>query len=241
MTSTPGSNGCALLVAAQICDPSGVRRADPEALRLLRLAAGELSERRAQLLALPGTVAPDGVLSVTPSSPRAVVEVILAVAATVRPEHSTFCVTTVTPDDVLREHPPDEIPQSPTRDLEIALLGAHAVDASARAGLSTTDHRDSRVRVLAPAVMPAIGAALDLLLEMYDSMTERQRQIIQLVKASKTQQDVATHLGISRQAVNQSLASAHWPHLESAARHVVASLEELCGWDSGSGREESDT
>lgn len=108
------------------------------------------------------------------------------------------------------------------------MLGAHAADAAARAGLSETDHRDSRVRVVGPAAGPAIGAALDLLLSAYDAMTDRQRQIVELVKSAPTQQDVATHLGISRQAVNQSLASARWPHLESAAGRIAASLRDLC-------------
>ncbi len=228
MTGAPTDNACVLLVAAQICDPSGVRRADRTALELLRRASGDLVARRTELLALPGVVAPDGVLSVTPSSPRAVVEIILAVAAAARPEQTTFCVTMAPPDNILRERPDDALTHTPSRDLEDAVLGAHAADASARAGLSETDHRDSRVRVVGPGAVPVLGAALDLLLEAYDAMTDRQRQIIQLVKSSRTQQDVATHLGISRQAVNQSLASARWPHLDSAEQHIGASLAELC-------------
>ena len=232
----PGENACALLVAAQICDPSGVRRADPAALELLRRASGELAARRAGLLALPGVVAPDGVLSVTPSSPEVVVEIVLAVAAAARPEHTTFCVTMAMQDDLIRERPENGLAHTPTRVLEAAVLGAHAADASARAGLSETDHRDSRVRVLGPGAVHALSAALDLLLEAYEAMTERQRQIIRLVKSSRTQQDVATHLGISRQAVNQSLASARWPHLDSAERRIGASLIELCA--SGPARSE---
>ena len=130
---------------------------------------------------------------------------------------------------MLRERPADRLAHTPTRDLEVAVLSAHASDASARAGLSETDHRDSRVRVLGHGAVPALGAALDLLLEAYDSMTDRQRQIIRLVKSSRTQQHVASHLGISRQAVNQSLASVGWPHLDSAARQIGESLIELCG------------
>ncbi len=240
MIGSPGDNACALLVAVQICDPSGVRRTDPKALELLRRASGTLAARRAGLLALPGVVAPDGVLSVTPSSPDGVVEIILAVAAAARPEHTTFCVTLPTSDDLIRERREGSLAHTPTRELEVAVLGAHAADASARAGLSETDPRDSRVRVLGRGALPALGAALDLLLAAYDSMTERQRQIIQLVKSSRTQQDVATHLGISRQAINQSLASARWPHLDSAERHIGTSLAELCASHSARSEEGSD-
>jgi len=228
MNGVPSQDVCALLVAAQICDPSGVRRSDPAALELLRRASGELVAGQAGLLALPGVVAPDGVLSLTPSSPEAVVEIVLAVASSARPERTTFCLAMRMPDDLIRERPEDGLTHTPTRELEIAVLGAHAADALTRAGLAETDHRDSRVRVLGPGAARALSAALDLLLEAYDSMTERQRQIIRLVKSARTQQDVATHLGISRQAVNQSLASARWPHLDSAERHIGASLTDLC-------------
>ncbi len=228
MSGASGQSTCALLVAAQICDPSGIRRADPAALDLLRRASGELAAHSARLLALPVVVAPDGVLSVTPYAPEGVVDIVLAIAAAARPEHTTFCVTMTMPDDLIRERPEDALARTPARDLETAVLGAHAADASARAGLSETDHRISRVRVLGPGAVQALAAAIDLLLEAYDSMTERQRQIIQLVKSLRTQQDVATHLGISRQAVNQSLTSARWPHLDSAERHISASLSALC-------------
>lgn len=231
MTGSQTDGACSLLVAAQICDPSGVRRADPHALKLLHSAATQLVDRRAALLRAPGAVAPDGVLSLSPLAPDSVVEIVLAVAAATRPEHTTFCVTlspSTAGESLLRERPQRNAGTSPTRDLEAAVLGAHAADASARSGLSETDPRESRISVLGPAAARVIGAALDLLLEAYDSMTDRQRQIIQLVKSSRTQQDVATHLGVSRQAVNQSLASARWPHLDRAARDISSSLAELC-------------
>ena len=59
-----------------------------------------------------------------------------------------------------------------------------------------------------------------MVLASYDAMTERQRQIISLIKESETQQQVATHLDVSRQAVNQSLAAAGWPHLKRAENAV---------------------
>lgn len=237
MNTSPAGARPTLLVAAQICDPSGVRRTDARALELLRTSASELSDQRAGLLGLPGAVTPDGVLSVVPSSPETVVEILLAIAAATRPERATFCLTVAAGDEV-RERPATALDETPSRVLETALLGAHATDAAARAGLADTDHRDLRVRVLGPVDTSALGAALDLLLEAYDAMTNRQRQIVQLVKASRTQQDVATHLGISRQAVNQSLTSARWPRLESAARRITASIAELAGasWDTSGER-----
>jgi FixJ family two-component response regulator len=68
---------------------------------------------------------------------------------------------------------------------------------------------------------------IDLILEAYDGMTERQRQVIALVRESGTQQKVAQHLGVSRQAVNQSLAAARWPHLRRAEEAVVGRITAL--------------
>ena len=56
-------------------------------------------------------------------------------------------------------------------------------------------------------------------------MTDRQRQVVALVRESGSQQAVAQHLNVSRQAVNQSLTSAGWQHLlraESVARARLA-------------------
>ncbi len=58
-------------------------------------------------------------------------------------------------------------------------------------------------------------------------MTERQRLTISLIKKSDTQQQVATHLDVSRQAVNQSLAAAGWPHLQRAEEAVRDHLSAL--------------
>jgi len=135
-----GDNGCALLIAAQICDASGVRRADASSLGLLRKAAAELSNRLAGLSALPGAVAADGVLSVVPSSPEAAVEIILAIAEATRPEHSTFSISLVPRDDTIRERSRDPLTGTPSRKLESALLGAHALDAAG----PTTAARESR-------------------------------------------------------------------------------------------------
>jgi DNA-directed RNA polymerase specialized sigma subunit len=74
-----------------------------------------------------------------------------------------------------------------------------------------------------------------MVLTSYDAMTERQRQIISLIKESDTQQEVATHLDISRQAVNQSLTAAGWPHLKRAEDAIRQHLSARFSSDGGGG------
>jgi DNA-binding phage protein len=93
--------------------------------------------------------------------------------------------------------------------------------------LPETDVRESRFLVAGGGRGELVGTLLDLILEAYDAMTQRQRQIVDLVKTSDTQQQVATHLGISRQAVNQSLTAAGWPHIERAETVVRSEFRAL--------------
>ena len=237
-------HGCTVVVATQICDRNGVRRSDASTVRRLRQAAARLTEHMPGSLAAPGVVSQDGVLTLAPAAAELVVDLLLRVADATRPEKTTFCVTlTPKPDPTnLSVHENTESaehgsPQSSA--LDAAVLSSHAADTLARDALSQTDYRDTRVVVLAAQNQTLLATLLDLLLEAYDAMTERQRQIIQLVNSNRTQQDVATHLGISRQAVNQSLASARWPHLDRAARRVTSRLNQLCAGTSGVGGGES--
>lgn len=238
MSAPPDRNSsCDLLVAAQLCDARGVRRTDEDAVGALRDAAAALLEQERKLLREPGRVASDGVLMVVPASPEDALECLLIIEAATAPEPTTYCLAVAAPPGVLRERAGSADATTPTRRLEAALIEAHAAETAARAGLAGTDPRDARVRVLASEPAPALAAALDLLLEAYRAMTDRQRQIVQLVKSRRTQQDVATHLGVSRQAVNQSLTSARWGHIEAAGRRIARSLDALCERDRTSRRE----
>ncbi len=78
-----------------------------------------------------------------------------------------------------------------------------------------------RAAALSPDDRSVLGALVGLLHAAYDGMTERQRQMISLIRSSDTQQQVARHLSVSRQAVNQSLAAAGWPHLRRAEEAVL--------------------
>jgi DNA-binding phage protein len=146
------------------------------------------------------------------ASPEAIVDAVLALSASLRPHRPTFC-------GVVAER---------TRGDDAGLIVPAAAADRAVAGLAATDPRGPRTALFVPGEDAALGALIDLLLTAHDSMTTRQRQVVGLVRESDSQQAVARHLGVSRQAVNQSLASAGWPmlaHAEGVARARLAGPE----------------
>jgi DNA-binding CsgD family transcriptional regulator len=117
--------------------------------------------------------------------------------------------------------------------VEASLLAAEAAASLALRDVEETDVREPRVSLLAPGHAPLLAALAGMVLASYDAMTERQRQIISLIKESDTQQEVATHLDISRQAVNQSLTAAGWPHLKRAEDAIRQHLSARFSSDGG--------
>jgi len=183
----------------------GRRRDDDEALRLLRGAAQAFGAGHPDTLLAPSTASTDGALVLHLRRGWALPDAMLAIGASLRPYRPTFCGTVVRHTTDARQG-----------------VDAHAL---ALRGLTRTDARGPRALMLVPDEDPVLGSLLDLILEAHDGMTDRQRQVVALVRSSGSQQAVARHLNVSRQAVNQSLAAAGWLHIvraESAARARVA-------------------
>jgi hypothetical protein len=205
-----------VVLAAQLHTTDGRRRGDDEALRLLRGAAQAFASGHPETLTGAPSAAAEGVIVLHPAAGSALLDALLALAASLRPHRPTFCGT-------IARRTPD--------------IGRSAAVERAVARLADTDARGPRALMLIPDVDSVLGALLDLVLEAHDGMTERQRQVVALVRESGSQQAVAQHLNVSRQAVNQSLTSAGWQHIlraESVARARLARaagevLEEQAG------------
>lgn len=209
-------SSCAVVLAARLHARSGAARNDAEAVERLRAAAVAIGEETPGILAGPSDTTPDAVLVLPLSSPVAILGAVLAIADRLRPGKTTFSASIVPLDEASRAGSEETV--------EAALLASDRAAKAAASGIGETDARESRVLVLAPGRDGVLDALLDLIVEAYDAMTERQRQIVSLVRNSDTQQQVAKHLSISRQAVNQSIMAAGWPHLrlaeEAAARRL---------------------
>lgn len=209
MTSTKA----AVALAVRAHPRGGPHTGDPATAERLRRAAAAVRRESPGAVSGPSTVTPEGTLLLPIAEPVAALAAIRAVADELRPAASTFCVAVV-------------------EDAETASAAGHdsivlATDSAARealAGIEETDVRERRVRLLVPSAGHTLEALFDLLLVTYDGMTERQRQIVALARSSDTQQQVATHLDVSRQAINQSLASAEWSHLRRAEDAIERQL-----------------
>lgn len=209
----------AVALAVRVHERDGRVSVSSGAFADLRAETARLAQSTPELIAGPSSVADDGVVVVPLTAPDAALTVVLSLASHLRPLKTTFCAVVVS----------DSVGRSRTRGASVdgALIAADRAATAAAARIADTHPRDSRIAVLGPGPDSLAAALIDLILEAYDSMTERQRQIVELVKQSETQQQVASHLGVSRQAVNQSLAAAGWLHLEraeDAARSHLASL-----------------
>jgi len=194
----------AVALAARLHSTDGGRRDDDDALRLLVGATQAFGAAHPDTLLASSHAPGDGALVLRLRRGSALPDAMLALAASLRPHRPTFC----------------------------AAIVRHATDARqgvaaerAVLGLARTDARGPRAIMLVPDEDDVLSSLLDLILEAHDGMTDRQRQVVALVRGSGSQQAVARHLNVSRQAVNQSLAAAGWPHIsraESAARASVA-------------------
>ncbi len=202
-------------LAARLHSTDGRRRDDEDALRLLAGAAQAFGAGHPDTLLASSRAPGDGALVLRLRRGSALPDAMLALAASLRPHRPTFC----------------------------GAIARHGTDARqgvaverAVLGLARTDARGPRAFMLVPDEDDVLSSLLDLILEAHDGMTDRQRQVVALVRSSGSQQAVARHLNVSRQAVNQSLAAAGWPHIsraESAARARVA----LAAGETPEGRE----
>jgi hypothetical protein len=206
-------------LAARVHARNGTERNDADARAILRAAGAALAATAPELVAGPSNVTDDGVLVLALASPEGILAAILSVAEELRPGKTTFCAAIVQGKPGAERDGPEPI--------ETTVLAVDRAATRAVAGVGCADVRDSRALVLAPDPDPTLGAMIDLMLEAYDGMTTRQRQVIALVRQSGTQQKVARHLGVSRQAVNQSLAAARWPHLRRAEEAVLGRIVSL--------------
>jgi DNA-binding NarL/FixJ family response regulator len=209
-------SSCAVALAARLHARNGSPRCDAEAVDRLRAAAVVLGQEAPEFLAGPSDTTPDAVLVLPLASPEAILGAILSIADGLRPGKTTFAASVVALDRAAEGGSEETV--------ESTLLASHRAATTAASSIGETDARESRVLVLGPGRDGVLDTLLDLIVEAYDAMTERQRQIISLVRNSDTQQQVAQHLGISRQAVNQSIMAAGWPHLRLAEEAAVRRL-----------------
>jgi hypothetical protein len=203
----------AVALAVRVHPGGGPPSGDRGAVIALRDAAATAAARDAGLLSGPSSITPDGVLLLPLSDPGAVLDAILAVADALRPMRATFCGAVGGGGGT-----------DGAGHVESALIATEAASSMALRGIETTDAKERRVCLLTPDPDPVAAALAGMVLASYDGMTERQRQIVALTKDSETQQQVATHLDVTRQAVNQSLSAAGWPHLRRAEEAMRAHL-----------------
>ncbi|MBD3349816.1 MAG: hypothetical protein GF400_11575 [Candidatus Eisenbacteria bacterium] len=207
----------AYALAARAHGRDGRVLSTPDTVERMRSAAASFGEASRGALAGPTGLAGDGTLVVLLASPDGVLPAARVIAASVRPARTTFCAAR------------SEFPTSASsrEAVEPAILVSDRALSVAAERIEETDFRQARFLVVGPSPGELVGTLIGLILESYDSMTDRQTQIVELLRESETQQQVATHLGVSRQAVNQSLTAAGWPHIERAekiARRELAAL-----------------
>lgn len=209
-------SGCAIALAARVHARDGAQRNDAEAIERLRETAVAIGRETPDVLAGPSDTTPEAVLVLPLTSPDVILSAVLSIAERLRPAKTTFAASVVPLEVSSRAGPPESV--------EAALLASDHAATVAATRIGETDPRESRALILTPDGDGVLDALVGLILETYDGMTERQRQIVELVRSSDTQQQVATHLSISRQAVNQSVTAAGWPHLRVAEEAVARRL-----------------
>ena len=215
----------AVALAVRVHPRGGTPSGDDAAVQALREAASAVGRTSPEMLSGPSSVSSEGVLLLSLRDPGTILGAILAVADELRPFGTTFCAVVSAGDGPLGETSGNSI--------ESSLLAAEEASTLALQAVEETDVREHRVSLLAPDHAPLLSALAEMVLASYDAMTERQRLTISLIKESDTQQQVATHLDVSRQAVNQSLAAAGWPHLKRAEDAVREYLSALNGARAG--------
>jgi len=208
------NNTTAVALAVRVHPRGGAPSGDDRAVAALKGAASAAVSGDPELLSGPSSVTADGVLLLHLSDPGRVLDAVLAVASALRPLASTYCGAIDDGDG-----------GDGGGHVESALIAGEAAASMALHGIESTDAKERRVCLLTPDPDPVVSALAGMVLATYDAMTERQRQIISLTRSSDTQQQVATHLDVTRQAVNQSLAAAGWPHLRRAEEEIRRHLE----------------
>lgn len=215
-------------LAARAHTADGSRRGDTVAVAQLGAAARAAEDELPDAFALPFELTENGTLLLQLTSPTHALDIMLLVSDAARPIATTFSLAIPATETGW-----DRVPENASTE-----RGAPAPSTAARTGphraspetgdmapdaiecIDETDPKGARVVVATPKRDHVLSALMDLVLDAYESMTARQRQIVRLVKIAGQQQRVATHLGVSRQAVNQSLGAARWPHLRTAERAV---------------------
>jgi hypothetical protein len=203
----------AVALAVRVHPRGGAPSGDEASVRALREAAASVGRARPEMLSGPSTVSPEGTLLLALTTPGAVLETVLALADALRPMGTTFCAALAGGSGT-----------SAGDSVSASLLATEEATSLALKGALETDAKERRVRLLVPDDDAMASSLASMVLACYDAMTARQRHIISLIKESETQQQVATHLDVSRQAVNQSLASAGWPHLRRAENVITEHL-----------------
>ena len=209
----------AVALAVRVHPRGGAPSGDEAAVQALREAASAVGRTNPEMLSGPSSVSSEGVLLLSLGDPGTILGAILALADELRPVGTTFCAAVSAGNGPLDG--------ASTNSVESSFLAAEAAATLALQAVEETDVREHRVSLLAPDNAPLLSALAEMVLASYDAMTERQRLTISLIKESDTQQQVATHLDVSRQAVNQSLAAAGWPHLRRAEDVVREYLSAL--------------
>lgn len=229
----------AIALAVRLHSRDGAPDRGESSRERLSAAVAAIGERRPELFGGPSDSDQDGRLLCSPSSPECVLELVLELADGLRPWRPTFCASVrpletsadiqtraVRPAGFVREPETHEATRiAPSVDASI--VGRSRAAREAAGGLDATDPRQARVAIVGRPGCEPLGALAGMIVESYDAMTERQRQIVRLTKRSETQQQVAKHLDVSRQAVNQSLAAAGWQHLKRAERIAADGLAAL--------------
>jgi DNA-binding NarL/FixJ family response regulator len=209
----------AVALAVRAHPRGGAPSASDEVTARLRSAAADLVETSPELISGPSSVSPEGALLLKLSSPEAILGAILSIAGNMRPLPTTF--SAAVRGASRRGHFGGA--------LDEVMIAWEAAASAALAGARGTDPREHRVAVQLTAPDPLVSPLIELMLRIHDGMTERQKQIVALARACDTQQEAATHLGISRQAVNQSLTAAGWHQLRRAEEAIEARLSRESG------------
>ena len=221
----------AVALAVRAHPRGGAPSGDETSVKALREAAAAVGRGRPEVLSGPSSVSADGTLLLALTAPGKILEAILSVAAELRPVATTFCAAVSVGETARDANSSDRV--------ESSLLMAEEAASLAMLGVEETDVKGPRVSLLVPRHDPMASSLAGMVLASYDAMTARQRQIISLIKESETQQQVATHLDVSRQAVNQSLSAAGWPHLRGAENAIRAHLSAGPSDASGADRRET--
>jgi DNA-binding CsgD family transcriptional regulator len=221
----------AVALAVRAHPRGGAPSGDDATVRALRDAAASVGSKSPEMLSGPSSVSPEGTLLLALSGPAIALEAVLMVADELRPLPTTFCAAVTAGREERGEVSPDHV--------ESSLMATEAAASLALRGIEETDVREHRLSLLSPGYDALASSLACMVLASYDAMTERQRQIISLIKESETQQQVATHLDVSRQAVNQSLAAAGWSRLKQAENVIRDHLSAGSRRTGGAGRGEA--